>query len=83
MVLKVCDVVGNFQIGDIIIIASNHKHKCWSDNELDHKSICLTLFYQCLPSPGKPWVWEPLILKTLLDLELQYQIASNCKKSKL
>jgi hypothetical protein len=46
--IEFCDVVGNFRIGDIIIIALDHKHMYLLDNELDHKSICLTLSHQCL-----------------------------------
>ncbi len=41
MILKVCDLVSNFQIGDIIPIALDHKHKYLSDNELDHKKHLL------------------------------------------
>jgi hypothetical protein len=48
VILKVCDVVGNLQIGDIIIITLDHKHKYLSNIELDHKSICLILSRQCL-----------------------------------
>ncbi len=48
VILEVCDVVGNFWIGDIITIVLDHKHNYLSDNELDHKNICLTLFHQCL-----------------------------------
>jgi hypothetical protein len=48
MTLKVCDVVGNFQIRDIITITLGHKHKYLLNNQLDHKSICLTLSHQWL-----------------------------------